>query len=42
VNEVASGETADLCFDQPGVRRLEVDGAAWSGGFVIVDPEEEP
>lgn len=35
---VAAHATASVCFTGAGVHRLKVNGEAWSGGFVIVDP----
>ena len=34
--------TARVCLTEPGVTRLGVAGRAWSGGYVIVDPQASP
>lgn len=31
--------TAEVCFEGAGVHRVRIGDEAWSGGFVIVDPE---
>jgi hypothetical protein len=36
---VPAGGTAQVCMADPGVFRLGVEGRAWSGGYVISDPE---
>lgn len=40
--EAAAGSTVEVCFDEPGVHRVRVDDEAWSGGFMIIDPEMAP
>lgn len=36
---VAPGQTQRLCFTGAGAQRVKLDGRAYSGGFVLVDPE---
>ena len=35
---VVASSTVRTCFRGPRVHRVKLDGRAWSGGFVIVDP----
>jgi hypothetical protein len=36
------GRAERRCFTEPGVHRVRLDDTPYSGGFVIVDPEEDP
>jgi hypothetical protein len=38
---IATGEVRDVCFEHAAVKRVKIAGRDWSGGFVIVDPEQE-
>lgn len=39
---IEGGTSAQVCFEDPGVHRIRVEDEAWSGGFMIVDPELSP
>lgn len=42
IDALAPGATGELCPDGSGVRRLQVDGVAFSGGWLIIDEELRP
>lgn len=39
---IQPGADAEVCFAAAAVKRVKIDGKDWSGGFVIVDAEQEP
>ena len=39
---LAASGSGSLCFPSPGVKRVQLNGVAYSGGFVIVDPSLKP
>ncbi len=39
---IAVGVIGQACFERAEVQRVKVANRDWSGGFIIVDPEQEP
>lgn len=41
-SDLTSAASARYCFTEAGIKRVQLNGAPYSGGFVIVDPALQP